>query len=300
MSCRRVFKETLNYSHACVGVQIIQRFLSTVRAAAVAGLLVLFGGPGMIGPAIADASHITLASTTSIEQSGLFRHLVPMFREETGIDVRVVAVGTGQAFAMARAGDADVLLVHDRDGEERFLAEGYGSDRRDIMHNDFIILGPESDPAGVREAESAIDALQRIAVAEAAFASRGDDSGTHRAERRLWEEVGITPSGRWYRELGSGMGSTLNTAAGMEAYVLSDRASWLSFRNRQALRILFQDDDALLNPYASLRIDRDRHPHLKHELAARWHDWLISGAGQAAIADFVIDGEQPFVPATKP
>lgn len=248
------------------------------------------------GTALAEKPYITVASTTSTEQSGLFGHIIPAFTEATGIDVRVVAVGTGQAFAIARAGDADILFVHDTAGEEQFVADGYGVERKDVMYNDFVIIGPTADPAGIADAETAIDAMQRIAGVEAAFTSRGDDSGTHRAELRLWEDAGIEPAGRWYRELGSGMGPTLNTAAGMDAYVVSDRATWLSFENRQELTILFEGDDVLFNPYGSVLINPERHPHLKHDLAAQWHEWLISDEGQAAIASYEIDGEALFFP----
>ncbi|MCC5858333.1 MAG: substrate-binding domain-containing protein [Ectothiorhodospiraceae bacterium] len=245
---------------------------------------------------VAADRHIILASTTSTEQSGLFGHIIPRFRDSTGIDVRVVAVGTGQAFAIARRGDADALLVHDRRGEEAFLADGYGLERRDVMYNDFIIIGPGEDPAKVSDADTAAEAMRRIAGAQAPFASRGDDSGTHRAERRIWESAGITPSGSWYRELGSGMGPTLNTAAGMDAYVLADRGTWAGFGNRQNLTVLFEDDEALSNVYGSLLINPERHPHVKHDLAEAWHRWLVSGAGQEAIASFTRGGEPLFVP----
>lgn len=242
------------------------------------------------------AGHITLASTTSTENSGLFDAIIPRFTEATGIEVRVVAVGTGQAFEIARRGDADGLLVHDTDGEERFVAEGYGTERADVMYNDFVIVGPGRDPAGIAEAESANEAFAAIAEAEVPFASRGDDSGTNRAERRLWEAAGVEPGGEWYRELGSGMGPTLNTAAGMDAYVMADRATWVAFDNRQDLELLFEGDEALFNPYGSVLIDSERHPHLKHDLAEQWHDWLLSEEGQQAIADFTVEGQQLFFP----
>jgi len=249
-----------------------------------------------VATAPANPPFIVVASTTSTEQSGLFAHIAPLFTEATGIRVRVVAVGTGQAFAIARAGDADILLVHDPGGEARFIAAGFGVERSSVMFNEFVILGPAQDPAGVADAQSAVDALQRIAAAQVPFASRGDDSGTHRAEQRLWAATGIEPAGRWYRELGSGMGPTLNTAAGMDAYVIADRATWLSFRNRQNLTPLFEGDEALLNPYASLLINPERHPHLRHDLARQWHEWLLSSDGQAAIASFKINGEPAFFP----
>ncbi|WP_432765375.1 substrate-binding domain-containing protein [Halomonas aquatica] len=243
-----------------------------------------------------DNRFITLASTTSTQNSGLFDALLPLFSEASGIDVRVVAVGTGQAFEIVRRGDADSLLVHDTAGEERFVAEGYGSERADVMVNDFVIIGPGDDPAGIRDGDTVEQALSAIAEAEAPFASRGDDSGTHRAELRLWVAAGITPDGDWYRELGGGMGPTLNTAAGMDAYVMSDRATWVAFDNRQNLDLLFEGDDALFNQYGSLLISEKRHPHLKHELASQWHDWLLSEAGQQAIADFEVKGQQLFFP----
>jgi tungstate transport system substrate-binding protein len=201
------------------------------------------------GAARAEERFVTLASTTSTEQSGLFEHILPIFRAETGIEVRVVAVGTGQALAIGARGDADALLVHDRAGEDRFVAEGHGLDRRDVMFNDFVIVGPKADPAGIRGLRDAKEAFRRIAIAKAPFAGRGDDSGTHRMELRLWRAAGLDPkSDPNYRELGSGMGPTLNTAAGLEAYVLTDRATWANFKNRQGLEILAECDPALFNP----------------------------------------------------
>lgn len=251
---------------------------------------------GLMTAAQAQAPFITVASTTSTEQSGLFGHIIPMFKQATGIDVRVVAVGTGQAFAIARRGDADILLVHDTAGEEKFVAEGYGKERADVMYNDFVLIGPANDPAKVADASDIAAALQRIAQAKTPFASRGDDSGTHRTELRMWERAGIKPSGSWYRELGSGMGPTLNTAAAMNAYVLADRATWIAFDNRQDLKILFEGDKALFNQYGSVLIHPERHPHLKHDLAQKWHDWLISKVGQEAIAGYKLRGQQLFFP----
>ena len=208
------------------------------------------------GASRAQERFITLASTTSTEQSGLFRHLIPIFRQDTGIDVRVVAVGTGQALAIGARGDADALLVHDRAGEDKFVADGHGIDRRDVMHNDFVIAGPASDPAGIKGVKTRSEAFRRIAAASAAFASRGDDSGTHRMELRLWKAAAVDPrSDPNYRELGSGMGPTLNTAAGLDAYVLSDRATWASFQNRQNLVLLVAGDPALFNPYGSILVN---------------------------------------------
>ncbi|TDR56723.1 tungstate transport system substrate-binding protein [Halomonas ventosae] len=264
-----------------------------------AGLtLVAIGLTGLsLGASAQDETpFITLASTTSTEASGLFDAIIPQFTEDTGIDVRVVAVGTGQAFEIARRGDADSLLVHDTVGEERFVEAGYGTERADVMVNDFVLIGPGGDPAGISEAESVAEALSRIAEAEAPFASRGDDSGTNRAELRLWDAAGVEPGGEWYRELGSGMGPTLNTAAGMDAYVMSDRATWVAFDNRQDLALLFEGDEALFNQYGSILISEERHPHLKHDLAEQWHAWLLSEEGQQAIADFTVKGQQLFFP----
>lgn len=243
--------------------------------------------------------YITLASTTSTENSGLFDSILPKFEDTTGIEVRVVAVGTGQAFEIARRGDADSLLVHDTAGEKRFVENGYASERADVMYNDFVLLGPAEDPANIREAQSAAEAFAAIADAEAPFTSRGDDSGTNRAELRLWNRAGIEPDGDWYRELGSGMGPTLNTAAAMDAYVMSDRATWVAFGNRQNLTLLFEGDDVLFNQYGSLLLSEEKHPHLKHNLAQQWHNWLVSEEGQRAIADFKVDGQQLFFPNGK-
>lgn len=256
------------------------------------------GAAGLItsGSLMANDDYIILASTTSTENSGLFGAIIPAFSAATGIEVRVVAVGTGQAFEIARRGDADSLLVHDTAGEEQFLADGYATERLDVMYNDFVIVGPLDDPAGISDSENVSDAMQRIAESESPFASRGDDSGTHRAELRLWEYAGITPQGGWYRELGSGMGPTLNTAAGMNAYAFTDRATWVAFENPQGLTLLFEGDDALFNQYGSLLLSAEQHPHLKHDLAAQWHEWLVSDQGQKAIADFEVAGQPLFFP----
>lgn len=262
-------------------------------------LAILWCGLGAAMPLQAQERFIVLASTTSTENSGLFGHIIPIFRAATGIQVRVVAVGTGQAFKLARNGDADSLLVHDTAGEEQMLRDGFATERRNVMYNDFVVIGPRSDPAGIRAAGNVAAAFARIAESEAVFVSRGDDSGTHRAELRVWEEAGVAPEGSWYRELGSGMGATLNTAAGMNAYVLADRGTWISFANRQELELLFEGDPVLFNQYGSLRLSPERHPHLKHELAGQWHEWLLSEAGQAAIADFKLNGEQLFFPKAK-
>lgn len=256
----------------------------------------LLGGALAASPGVAANDYITVASTTSTEQSGLFRALRPKFEEATGIEVRVVAVGTGQAMEIARRGDADHLFVHDRDAEIEFVEEGYGQGRRDVMFNDFVLVGPADDPAGVAGAGSAREAFRLIAEAQVPFASRGDDSGTHRSERRLWAAAGVEPEPPWYRELGSGMGPTLNTGAGMDAYVYTDRATWISFDNRQNLEILFEGDEALFNQYGSVLINEERHPHLKHDLAREWHEWLLSEQGQEAIAAYEVRGQQLFFP----
>ena len=265
--------------------------LITLALAGVAGM-------GLALDVYAD-DYITLASTTSTENSGLFDAILPRFEETTGIDVRVVAVGTGQAFEIARRGDADSLLVHDTEGEKRFVENGFASERADVMYNDFVLIGPADDPANISEAQSAAEAFAAIANAEAPFTSRGDDSGTNRAELRFWENAGVTPDGDWYRELGSGMGPTLNTAAAMDAYVMSDRATWVAFGNRQNLTLLFEGDEVLFNQYGSLLLSEEKHPHLKHDLARQWHEWLISAEGQQAIANFQVDGQQLFFPNAK-
>lgn len=266
-----------------------------IRRLVLAALLAM----GALGPVHAqEVKFITLASTTSTEQSGLFASLLPIVEAETGIEVRVVAVGTGQALKLAESGDADAVLVHDRAGEDKLVAGGWGVDRRDVMYNDFVIVGPGADPAKISGGRDAPAALQKIAAAAALFASRGDDSGTHRMELRLWQAAGVDPKAAadWYRELGQGMGPTLNTAAGMSAYTLTDRATWASFRNRQDLVLLVEGDPSLLNRYGSVLVNPARHPHVKADLARAWHDWLTGKAGQEAIAAFRIDGEQVFFP----
>jgi len=247
----------------------------------------------------ADEPFIVVASTTSTQQSGLFDFLLPKFRQATGIEVRVVAVGTGQALQLGERGDADALLVHDRVGEEKLVAAGHALDRRDVMYNDFVVIGPKDDPAGIKSTGDVVQAMHKIAEARSPFASRGDDSGTHRMERRLWKLAAVEPvsNGGWYRELGSGMGETLNTAAAMDAYVLSDRATWASFKNRRNLAILLERDARLLNPYSSMLVNPGLHPSVKAAEARIWHDWLTGPAGQAVIASFAIDGEQLFFPS---
>jgi tungstate transport system substrate-binding protein len=240
---------------------------------------------------------ITVASTTSTENSGLFGHILPIFQDETGIEVRVVSQGTGQALETGRRGDADVVFVHARAQEEAFVADGYGLQRFDVMYNDFVIVGPNTDPAGLRSATDATAAMAAIAGAGASFASRGDDSGTHTAEKNLWAAAGIAPAGGWYLSTGSGMGATLNTAAQVPAYALTDRGTWLSFENRGDLEIVFEGDPVLFNPYGIILVNPERHPSVKVEQGQAFIDWIISDAGQAAIASFQVGGEQLFFPS---
>lgn len=246
-------------------------------------------------PAAAQERFITVASTTSTEQSGLFSHILPIFTAKTGIGVRVVALGTGQALDVGRRGDVDVVFVHDAAAEETFVADGYGVQRREVMVNDFIVVGPSSDPAKAK-GNDVVAALKRIAAAEAPFASRGDRSGTHAAELRYWRAAEVTPGGTWYRETGSGMGPTLNTASGMNAYALTDRGTWLNFRNRGDLTILVEGDRRLFNQYGVMLVNPERHPHVKAADGQAFIDWLVSREGQAAIASYTIDGEPLFFP----
>jgi tungstate transport system substrate-binding protein len=245
---------------------------------------------------VAQEAIITVASTTSTEQSGLFDHILPVFEEETGIEVRVIAQGTGQALETGRRGDADVVFVHARAAEEEFVAEGYGVERVEVMYNDFVIVGPADDPAGIAGGDDAVAAFTAIAGSDSTFASRGDDSGTHKAEQALWNEAGIAPSGDWYRELGSGMGATLNTAVQMPAYTLTDRATWISFENRGPLEIAVEGDDRLFNQYGVILVDPERHGHVKAEQGEAFIDWLVSEKGQQAIASYHLDGQQLFFP----
>ncbi len=242
---------------------------------------------------------IVVQSTTSTQNSGLFDHILPAFEAETGIEVRVVAVGTGQAIRNAANGDGDVLLVHATAAEERFVAEGHGLARHDVMYNDFVLVGPAEDPAGVAGMADAVDALTAIAEAGALFASRGDDSGTHKAELRLWRETAIeiaAASGGWYREMGSGMGATLNAGIAMGAYVLTDRATWIAFANKAGHRILVEGDVRLFNQYGIIPVNPERHPSVKAEPARRFVDWVLSAEGQAAIASYRVEGQQLFFP----
>ena len=246
------------------------------------------------GVAPAQSRHIVVASTTSTEQSGLFGHLLPAFTKATGIEVRVVAVGTGQALDIGRRGDADALLVHDQAAEEKFVADGFGLKRLPVMHNDFVLVGPQRDPAGARGRDIA-QALGKVAAARAPFISRGDKSGTHAAELRFWALAGADKSAG-YKECGCGMGPALNIASSLDGYVLADRGTWLSFRNRGTLAVLVEGDRRLFNPYGVIVVNPARHPHVKHELAQAFADWLVSPAGQASIASYRIGGEQLFFP----
>ncbi len=268
----------------------------TVAFAALAALAVL-AGVSSADPA--PERYITVASTTSTENSGLFGHLLPIFLAKTGIAVRVVALGTGQALDVARRGDADVVFVHDKAAEEKFVAEGFGIARQDVMYNDFVLVGPQADPAKVAGSKDVAAALKRIQSAQAPFVSRGDRSGTHAAELRLWADAGVdlgASKGPWYRETGSGMGAALNTASAMDAYVLSDRGTWLAFTNRGSLSILVEGDERLFNQYGVMLVNPARHPHVKRADAQAFIDWLVSAEGQAAIAAFRINGEQAFFP----
>lgn len=276
-------------------MMIRRHLLGLALAAAVA--VAAFGGQVQ-----AQERFIVVQSTTSTQNSGLFDHLLPMFQEQTGIEVRVVAVGTGQAIKNAANGDGDVLLVHAKAAEEVFVAEGNGVERFDLMYNDFVIVGPLSDPAGIAGMIDADEAFARIAAAEALFASRGDDSGTHKAELALWQEAGVDPasqSGSWYRETGSGMGPTLNTASGMGAYALTDRATWISFENKGDLEIVVEGDPALFNQYGVILVNTDKFPAVEAEEGQQFVDWLLSDEGQAAIAAYQVNGQQLFFPNAK-
>jgi tungstate transport system substrate-binding protein len=249
-------------------------------------------------PAVAQDRSIVVASTTSTQDSGLFGYLLPIFKAKTGIEVKVIAQGTGQALDTARRGDADVVFVHAKSQEEKFLAEGFGVKRFDVMYNDFVLVGPNSDPAGVK-GKDIETALKTIQARSAPFVSRGDRSGTHSAELALWRQAGIdiaTTKGSWYREIGQGMGAALNTAGAMNGYVLSDRGTWISFKNRGDLEILVEGDKRLFNQYGVMLVNPEKHPSVKKELGQTFVDWLVSPEGQAAIAGYKIDGQQLFFP----
>ncbi len=251
---------------------------------------------------LAADKFITVSSTTSTEDSGLFGSILPKFTAKTGIEVRVVALGTGKAIEVAKRGDADVLFVHHRPSEDKFVADGFGVKRHDVMYNDFVVVGPKSDPVGIRGMKSAADAFKKIAAAKAPFASRGDKSGTHMAELAVWKAAGVDvapASGTWYRDTGSGMGPTLNTASGMNAYTVADRGTWISFKNKGELELLVEGDAVLFNPYGVMLVNPVKHPHVKAEMGQAFIDWLVSSEGQKAIADFKIEGQQLFMPNAK-
>ena len=271
-----------------------RQFVGALAASALAAVLGL--------PAVAQEKFIVVASTTSTEDSGLFKYLLPLFKAKSGIDVRVVAQGTGQALATARKGDADVVFVHDRLAEQKFVDEGFGIDRREVMYNDFVIVGPKADPAKIAGGRDVIAALRKISAAAAPFTSRGDKSGTHAAELRYWKQAEIDPQlgkGNWYRETGSGMGPTLNTASAMGAYAFTDRGTWLSFKNRGDLVIAVEGDTKLFNQYGVMLVSPAKHGHVKKELGMQFIEWLTSVEGQAAIAGYKIEGQQLFFPNYK-
>ena len=252
--------------------------------------------------AVAQEPFITVASTTSTEESGLFGYLLPAFTKSTGIQVRVVAVGTGQALKIGERGDCDVVFIHDRPAELAFVERGFGIDRQEVMYNDFILVGTEADPAHVDGGEDIVAAFRMIAETKAPFVARGDDSGTSKAEMRFWKEAGIDPKSAgagWYRDTGSGMGPTLNTAAAMDGYTLSDRGTWLSFKNKQHLTIVVEGDRRLFNQYGVMLVNPQKHPHVKRDLGESFIDWLISPDGQRTIAGYKINGTQLFFPDAK-
>lgn len=265
--------------------------------------LVIAGFTSISAATATDEKFVTVASTTSTENSGLFTYLLPAFAKVTGIEVRVVAVGTGQALAIGHRGDADVVFVHDRPAELKFVEAGDGVGRREVMYNDFVIVGPASDTAGIAGLKDSVTAFKKIAAAKAIFLSRGDKSGTNEEELRIWSEAGLDvkqPGSGWYRDTGSGMGATLNTAAGIGGYTLADRGTWLSFKNRADLKILVEGDKRLFNQYGVMLVNPERHPTVKREWGQAFIDWLTSPAGQQTIAGYKIDGEQLFFPNYKP
>ena len=251
------------------------------------------------GSALAQDKSILVASTTSTQDSGLFGHILPLFKAKTGIDVKVVAQGTGQALDTARRGDADVVFVHAKPAEEKFLAEGFGVKRYPVMYNDFILIGPNADPAGIKGSKDIVAALSAIKAKGTDFISRGDKSGTHQAELNLWKAAGIDiakDKGPWYKEIGQGMGAALNTASAANAYVVADRGTWLSFKNRGELTIAVEGDKRLFNQYGVMLVNPEKHPSVKKDLGQQFIDWLVSPEGQKAIADYKINGEQLFYP----
>ncbi|MFK7994971.1 MAG: substrate-binding domain-containing protein [Granulosicoccus sp.] len=277
--------------------------MATFRGLQVLVLLTAITGLSFSSAQAADAPFIVVQSTTSTQNSGLLDAILPTFTEKSGIDVRVVAVGTGQAIRNARNGDGDVLLVHARSSEEQFVNDGWGLERFDVMYNDFVLIGPADDPAGIAGGQDVVKALKVIASGKSGFASRGDDSGTHKTELTLWKAAGIdvhAASGRWYRETGSGMGATLNVGIGMGAYVLTDRATWIAFGNKGNYKVVVEGDDRLFNQYGVILVDPSRHANVKADHGQAFIDWLISDAGQRAIASYQIDDQQLFFPNASP
>jgi len=263
------------------------------------GVLLMALALSAASPASLAQDFITVASTTSTEQSGLFKHLLPIFQKKSGIEVRVVALGTGQSLDMGKRGDADVVFVHARSLEDKFIAEGYGVKRFPVMYNDFVLIGSKSDPAKIGGGKDTLEALRKIKAASAPFVSRGDKSGTHTAELALWKQAGIDiarEKGPWYRDTGQGMGPALNTASSMNGYILADRGTWISFKNRGELVILVEGDKRLFNQYGVILVNAEKHKHVKKELGQAFIDWVISHEGQKAIADYKIGGEQLFFP----
>jgi tungstate transport system substrate-binding protein len=256
-----------------------------------------------LAPVLAQDKSIVVASTTSTQDSGLFGHILPLFKAKTGIDVKVVAQGTGQALDTGKRGDADVVFVHAKAQEEKFVAEGFGVKRFDVMYNDFVVIGPKSDPARIKGGNDAVAALKTIYAKGSPFVSRGDKSGTHSAELNLWKKAGLDPAGTkpaWYREIGQGMGAALNTASSMGAYVLSDRGTWLSFKNKGDLEIVVEGDRQLFNQYGIILVNPAKHAHVKKELGQQFIDWIVSSEGQNAIKSFTINGLQLFFPNAAP
>lgn len=273
----------------------IRHLAFAIAALAAAGLTT--------APVTAQEKSIVVSSTTSTQDSGLFGYILPMFKEKTGIDVKVVAQGTGQALDTGRRGDADVVFVHAKAQEEKFVAEGHGVKRYDVMYNDFVLIGPKSDPAKVKGGKDILGALKAIHEAGAPFVSRGDKSGTHSAELRLWKAADLDPAGSkpsWYREIGQGMGAALNTASAMGGYVLADRGTWISFKNKEQLEIVVEGDDRLFNQYGIILVNPEKHSHVKKDLGQQFIDWVISAEGQQAIGSYKIDGQQLFFPNAQP
>jgi len=279
------------------------RALKLLAGAVAFGLVVVTGVDQGAQAQQSTGKYILVQSTTSTENSGLFKHLLPLFTAKTGIEVRVVAVGTGQAIKNAQNGDGDVLFVHDKASEEKFVADGWGVKRFEVMYNDFVVVGPAKDPAGSAGSKDVVAVYKKIAATRAPFVSRGDDSGTHKAELRLWKEAGVdveAASGTWYREAGTGMGATINTGVGMSAYVFTDRATWSSFKNRGDFRIVIEGDRKLFNQYGIILVNPAKHPRVKQVEGQAFIDWVLSPEGQGAIKAFQINGEQQFFPNAGP